>query len=434
MGAYCSYFQNGLYIDSSKNDIDVSILKLIEENDIKHIKYSDAPKYLIDFIDLGSVDEDGNERYYHCVQINRSVLLDRLEIQGYTLEFSKTMFDFFLKNKIEEYEDPDYKFMKKELKLLKKIKLSDWIKKLSYIQENKISHFDYKDEFKNSDKLLHYMLINDWYGFQGFDVCVFLRILLDIFDDGEFLCDLTDLLSSGYIEDDHISEMKKRYFKNDKIIILTEGKSDIEILSRTLKLLHPHLYSYFAFMDFENAKVAGGAGPLTGIVKSFAGVGISNKIVAIYDNDTAAIDAARQLTKITLPSNIKIMYLPEIERLKSYPTIGPAGASDMDINGMTGSIEMYLGHDVLFDAISASYYPIQWTGYNSGLKRYQGEIIEKDLVQKMYIDILKACEEDSSKIEDYDFSDIKLVLENLLKVFHEFEQELIMKEIDQYYI
>ena len=432
MGAYCSYFYNGLYIDSTKNDIDISILKVIEDSDIKHLKYSDTPKYLIEHYDLEPVDEDGNDTFYHCIQIKKNVLLDRLEIQGYTLEFSKTMFNFFLKNEIEKFEQSDYDFMKEELKFLKKVEFEDWIKKLDFIQQNEINRFKYNGEYEDSDELLHYMLTKDWYGFQGIDVSVFLRLLLDVSADGIFLCDLTDLLLSGYIDDEYITDMKERYFKSDKIIVLTEGKSDIEILSRTLKLLYPHLYSYFAFMDFENARVAGGAGPLTAIVKSFAGVGISNKIVAIYDNDTAAIDAAKQLAKIQLPSNIKIMFLPEIERLNSYPTIGPAGKSNMNINGMTGSIEMYLGHNILFNESSNSYYPIQWTGYNSGLKQYQGEIIEKDLVQKEYRKILKICEDDSSKIENYDFKDIRLVLQNLLKIFHEFEQELIFKEFDEY--
>lgn len=37
------------------------------------------------------------------------------------------------------------------------------------------------------------------------------------------------------------------------------------------------------------------------------------------------------------------------------------------------------GHDVLYDDSLKSNYPIQWTGYNSGLKQYQGEIIEKNI-------------------------------------------------------
>jgi hypothetical protein len=276
------------------------------------------------------------------------------------------------------------------------------------------------------------MLTNDWYGFQGFYICIFLRLLLEISEEGEFFCDITDLLLSEYLDIDDFEDMKNRYFKNDKIIVLTEGKSDINILSRTLKLLYPHLYTYFAFMDFDNAKIGGGVGPLTSIVKSFAGVGISNKIIAIFDNDTAAKSATKQLDRIELPSNIKIMFLPEIMRLKNYPTLGPTGQNKMNINSIAGSIEMYLGHNALFDDTSQTYYPIQWKGYDAGQEQYQGEVIEKDIIQQNYFEILGICEKDSNQISNYDFDDIHLILENLFNVFSKYEQKSMIEEIEKY--
>ena len=62
-----------------------------------------------------------------------------------------------------------------------------------------------------------------------------------------------------------------------------------------MQLLYPHLADYFTFMDFEGARVGGGAGNLANIVKAFAGAGIVNKIIAIFDNDTAG-EAAIQGT------------------------------------------------------------------------------------------------------------------------------------------
>lgn len=41
------------------------------------------------------------------------------------------------------------------------------------------------------------------------------------------------------------------------------------------------------------------------------------------------------------------MRLPDLEFLKSYPTLGPNGLANMDINGVAASIELYLGNDVL---------------------------------------------------------------------------------------
>lgn len=321
--------------------------------------------------------------------------------------------------------------LKEKLKTLQQITFEKWIDNIKFIRENKIDRFRYKSEYEETNQLLHFMLTNDWYGFQGFDICIFLRLLLEISDDGEFVCDFTDLLLSEYIDIDYFTDTKDRYFNNDKIIILTEGKSDIEILSRSLKLLYPHLYTYFAFMDFDNAKIGGGVGPLTSIVKSFAGVGISNKIVAIFDNDTAAKSATKQLDKIQLPPNIKIMYLPEIERLKNYPTIGPTGENLMNINNISGSIEMYLGQNALFNNDTETYYPIQWKGYDVGQKQYQGEIIEKDIVQQNYYKILELCENNSNEITNFDFEDIKLILENLFEIFNEYEQQMIIEELER---
>ena len=142
--------------------------------------------------------------------------------------------------------------------------------------------------------------------------------------------------------------------------MLTEGRSDSRILARSLKLLIPEFAHYFTFMDFEGARVAGGAEASIGIVKAFAGAGISNRIVAIFDNDTAAAAALKQLRYVDLPANMVAVRMPEIEFLRDYPTIGPTGA---DENGrqrrIAGSIQLYLGRDLLADD-SGECLPIQW--------------------------------------------------------------------------
>lgn len=431
MGAYCTYYYNGIYLDSTKNDIDISILKLIELTDIFKLSYQNTPEYIVEHYDISEIDQEDN--FYTIIRVDKNILLDRLKIKGYSLSFSQEMFDLSLAKEIERNSQSEYDFVDKELQVLKQLNFETWLENLKFIQSNKLNRFKYNNDFENTNPILHYMLKDDWYGFKGLDVCIFLRLLLEISEDGEFVCDITDLLLSGYVDEDYIKNVQDRYFNIDKIILLTEGKTDIEILSRALRLFYPHLYSYFAFMDFENSKVEGGVGFITGIVKSFAGVGISNKIVALYDNDTAAKVATKQLEKIKLPNNLKIMYLPDIEKLRNYPTIGPTGLISMNVNGMAGSIEMYLGNDALFDNQTNSYYPIQWKGYESGLSQYQGEIIEKKLVQKKFYEILEKCEKDNTKIKDYDFEDLHLVLIMLFEVFEKYEQNLILEEIEEYY-
>ena len=76
-------------------------------------------------------------------------------------------------------------------------------------------------------------------------------------------------------------------------------------------LLYPHLDDYFGFMDFEGVRIGGGAGSLVNIVKAFAGAGIVNRTVALFDNDTAARAVLAGLRSIRLPSNIVVKHLPD---------------------------------------------------------------------------------------------------------------------------
>jgi hypothetical protein len=59
--------------------------------------------------------------------------------------------------------------------------------------------------------------------------------------------------------------------------------------------------------------------------------------------------------------NRTIAQLPDLPMLRSYPTIGPTGPADMDVNGIAASIELYLGVDALRDD-QGCLPAVQWTG------------------------------------------------------------------------
>jgi hypothetical protein len=67
--------------------------------------------------------------------------------------------------------------------------------------------------------------------------------------------------------------------------------------------------------------------------------------------------------------------LPPLDSLTAYPTIGPSGRADMDINGLAASVELYLGEDVLTDGEGLC--QVQWTGYDTALRQYQGQVLDK---------------------------------------------------------
>jgi hypothetical protein len=112
-------------------------------------------------------------------------------------------------------------------------------------------------------------------------------------------------------------------------------------------VLAPHLVDYFAFFDFEGSNAEGGAGALVRMIRAFAGAGIRNRTIAVFDNDTAARAALSSLRNARLPKNLRILRLPPVPLGKRYPTVGPSGRVAANINGRAGSIELYFGEDVL---------------------------------------------------------------------------------------
>ena len=110
--------------------------------------------------------------------------------------------------------------------------------------------------------------------------------------------------------------------------------------------------------------------------------GINNLIIALFDNDAAALKEINNLKKVKLPNNIKVLQYPDIELAKNYPTIGPTGNQHMDVNGLACSIEMYLGIDCITE--NNEFLKIQWTGLVENIDKYQGVILKKEEVQKRF--------------------------------------------------
>lgn len=167
-------------------------------------------------------------------------------------------------------------------------------------------------------------------------------------------------------------------------------------------------------MDFGELSLNGSASYLVHNVKSFIGSGINNKIIALFDNDTAGLKELKNLKKITIPDNIRIFSYPIIELANNYPTLGPTGKQNMNVNGLACSIEMYLGKDVLKNK-SNEYIPIQWKGFDTGMRAYQGEVLEKKLIQKRFEDKLK-CQKDN-KIILSNWIEMKILLELIMKAW-----------------
>ena len=185
-----------------------------------------------------------------------------------------------------------------------------------------VEFIEYCDkEYRGSNALARVICENiDEYplGLPVADIRYTFRLILECFsDDSCVIFDASDLVEGGWYgpDDDFITIANKqltgRYQYDSPILILTEGSTDKWILERSLRLLHPEYAPLFSFMDFNTSNAAGGASALVATVKSFVGAGIPNRVIALFDNDTAARDAAKVLQSVTLPPNIKCRWLPK---------------------------------------------------------------------------------------------------------------------------
>ena len=151
------------------------------------------------------------------------------------------------------------------------------------------------------------------------------------------------------------------------------------------------------------------------MVKAFAAAGLTDRIIAVFDNDAAAADAIRPLERIDLPVNIAVLTYPPIDLLRSYPTIGPAGEAELDVNGSAASLELYLGRDVLIEV--GVPIPVQWKGYIDSVGRYQGEVRQKGNIHSAFREKLERARCDTNALDEGDWSGLRAILESIFAAF-----------------
>jgi hypothetical protein len=441
MGSYAECWLDTLYVGSTKNHFDYQLIQLFRASDkrIERSTLKDLPRAMRWASHGYGQDEKFDVVYYAAPAW---IVRDRLDLKGYTLSTSKRAFMKRIRVQAKEFATPtagleDY--YESRAAILNALDVDSWLGTLRHIKESGLGTSRDAERYKSVVTLEEFMLAEDWYGYSGVDLNVALRLALEVCDPSdEFIYDLTDLVSQEYVakKDDCVAIASAfsagEYSSRSKTIILTEGRSDGRIISESMKFLYPHLCDYFTFMDFETAKVEGGASQLARNVKSFAGAGIVNKVIAIFDNDTAGQEALYSLRPIKLPGSIVALRLPDIDFLKRYPTIGPSGRKFMNVNGSAASIELYLGDDVLRQ--NGKLPPITWKAYSPGIGKYQGSLsdADKSAIHRRFEEKL-ARRNDSGTASSHDWAGLKEVLSAIFAAFHRFDQRIIAQErLEQY--
>ncbi|MCG7523980.1 hypothetical protein MHW47_05930 [Streptomyces sp. OfavH-34-F] len=229
--------------------------------------------------------------------------------------------------------------------------------------------------------------------------------------------DLSDLLSGGAFKStDQVStqaleDLREETASTGPIIVLTEGKFDSRVLPRALKLVRPDIAGYFKFLDFDTTRAPGGTDKVVANLKSFAAAGVMNRVIGLLDNDTAGREAIKQIASITLPNHYSACLLPDLEYTKSYPTFGPSGEINDNINGRACSLEFYFGLNSLRDPKGVSV-PVQWKAYKDSVQDYQGELANKQYVQTRIDALLTAAEAGDPLDESWE--PIRLIAQTLI--------------------
>lgn len=336
----------------------------------------------------GINSDDDSEYIFRGFTQSAKVCKSRLEIFGGSLLNAKKDFE---SARVIAKDTYDYDYP------INKITYKKYLQELKNILENKETNYEYSYANLKESLISGELMITG----QSLESVLY-SVLSVVNEDSIIEYDLSEVIENGWVTDEQVKNIN-----TEKIIVLAEGKTDTEFISKSLLKIYPQLYSYYHFMDFDEFKVESNASALVKLVTALTASNVKHPFIVLFDNDTTGIMEMKRLLQIKLPQNIKVLKFPDIKSANLYPTVGPTGVKKMNVNGLACGIEMYFGMDTL--SKNDKKIPVHWKAYNEKEKQYQGEIYDKNYVQEQFRAKLK--------LPDGDFSDMKLILEEIFNAY-----------------
>lgn len=372
----------------------------------KHLMLPCRQGYIPDLAALFTEDElrDHGDEYGYVSTVDQ--LRDRLQLHGYTAQRALQELEVVVRVWHERHPNPGADAMGVPVR-----GTADLLAELhSYVN--------------STDKWAYYELPEDvrW----ELDARTALRLALDLVDGPQLAVryNLDELTSRGFLKrgtpitEQAREDRHENLARDAPLVVLTEGASDSQLLTEAVSVTHPHLVGFLRFIDFSGG-AEGSAANLVKLVRSFMGAGIANRVVAIADNDTAAHDALGKLTRKGVPDGYRLLHYPDLPLLMNYPTLGPQVNAPvfMNVNGRAGSLEMYLGRELL--TVDDELVPVQWMGYVEGQHAYQGAIAkqEKVRIQQTFRQKAKAARRDPAVRDGQDWSGVEAIVDAILAAF-----------------
>lgn len=365
MSSYGHLTVDGREIFSFRNEVDPTFMLLFRRDELRRVKRKGAERP-----SLGYMPDEEFESVEFV--ISAAVLRERLDVLGLGMGSVNDTFAAVCEQKRDRLSEwiEEERFstdllaeLHKELDFLSGLDFDAWQSAVRAAWE------EYEPRGSRASPGSFGWLLELW---EDVDPRLVLRAIVATFSASEVVLDVTDLEGGGWFDtDEDPRELALVHYgwviaNGAPVIVLTEGSSDVAVLSAAVRILRPHLEGFLRFPDFS-VGAEGGSGALVRLLKALWAAGVANRVIALFDNDTAAGDALRGLDSARLPPNLRVLRLPDIEMARRYPTVGPSGVTQMDVNGLAGSIELYLGADVLMD--DGELRPVQWTGFNPKLGR-----------------------------------------------------------------
>lgn len=345
------------------------------------------------FCDLFQPDDWKDIKYYYADNIvkikkgySRSLQLvkPRLDLLGYTLENIKKMYE----NNFKEYCESMGKYAEKVLsfdeyfEVFSKINLSE-VNTLTEYDDWDFGEYVTKCVFEDNEIQ---RLLNKYSKGRGGEFYENLppRILIRILCENPSALNLPlqwyvyDHMNNGWSKEE---DLFPHLDDKNKILIVTEGKTDTFILQRTINVLFSHISDFFYFIDMQENYPFTGTGNLYNFASGLNKIKIQNKTIIIFDNDVAGLLSYKQCKEnLDNIPNLLFYHLPDYLSFNHFLTIGPNGEHYEDINGKAVSIECFL--DLSFVAERTP--KVRWTNYNNKSGQYQGALIEKDEYTRIY--------------------------------------------------
>lgn len=441
MGSYTDLSVGGYPVLETKSYASLEALTIFRESDKAIVDRKIADRNVLVWGEPDLRDKDETEQAF-VYRASVLVVKARLNVMGFTLGRVQQDFHSIRDSEIAKYtswleeeegegeggfENSFNEHIKGKIELLRSISFPKYLEALRKItSQNKRIYELKRDGFLSNDPIARYIAADDEgfeFGFFCNDVRSLIRAFCEISqEETDVIQDLTEVMHAGYYQtddeaaNDAVDSLTAGYPETARQIILTEGSTDAHILDHAMTLLYPHLRDYYSFLDFESSRSSGGAGQLASLVKAFAGTGIKNRVIALFDNDTAGREAASALRLVSLPSNIRVTHYPEADYLKSYDTIGPTGSLIADVNRVAASIELYLGHDVLLEP-NGDRLPVQWKGYSEALCSYQGEVLHKSKIRDRFMEKVRTAKRDGTA--NGDWTGLQAILLHLFAAFQD---------------